>query len=153
MMLISIGTTEELPKALLDNIQITAHNMQYDPSNKSATAKGNVMLVYIVNGLPVTLTSTTLHAKFDDSGKLTKVTAEDDVEVTHDTSHLYAQTCTHDFDKQRTVCTGPDVILTKNNDKMHGNVATLDTSTQVFTMHTTGKNQVTGIIHPAALPK
>ncbi len=149
MMLIGIGATEEMPKALLDNIQITADNMQYDPSNKSATAKGNVKLVYIINSLPVTLTSTILHAQFDDSGNLTNVTAEDNVEITYETSHLYAQTCTHDFDKQSTVCTGPDVILTKNNDKMHGNKATLDTSTQVFTMHTTGKNQVTGIIHPA----
>jgi lipopolysaccharide export system protein LptA len=147
-MLISVVGAEEMPKSLLDNIQITADNMQYDPSNKSATARGNVKLVYMVNGLPVTLTSTTLHAQFDDSGNLTNATAEDNVEVTYDLSHLSAQTCTHDFKKQRTVCTGPDVVLTKNNDIMHGNVATLDISTQVFKMHATEKNQVTGIIHP-----
>lgn len=141
-------TYGEGAKNPLDNIQITAKSMQYDPSNKQAFANNNVKLIYMVNNLPVILASDNMRAYFDDSGRMLKVIAEGNVLVTYNDSNLYAQTCTHDFNKEQTTCTGPDVKIIKGTDEIHGTIATLDINTQVFTMHAEGQNQVTGIIYP-----
>lgn len=137
----------EPQKSPLDNIKITADNMQYDPANKQALAKDNVKLIYMVKNLPVTLTSDSMLAYFDDSGKLLKVIAEGNVVIVYNGSNLYAQTCTHDFNKEQTICTGPDVKINRGKDEVRGTIATLDINTQVFTMHA-DVQQVTGIIYP-----
>ena len=142
--------TGEVPKTPLDNIQITADSMQYDPSNKQALAKNNVKLMYMVKNLPVTLVADNMMAYFDDSGKLIKAVAEGNVAITYNGAKLYAQTCTHDFNKEQTVCTGQDVTIIKGGDEVHGTKATLDINTQVFTMHATEQNQVKGIIYPVS---
>jgi len=140
--------SEEAPKNPLDNIQITADSMQYDTSHKHAQAQGNVRLTYMVKSMPVTLTATDLRAQFDDNGKLIDVVAEGNVKITYDETHLNAQTCTHNFNSQQAVCVGPDVKLTQNRNELHGNKATLDFATQVFTMHANESSQITSIIYP-----
>ena len=137
---------EEIPK--IDDIKITADNMQYDTLKKSAHANGNVKLSYYVNGLPVTLTAINLKAQFDDDGTLVKVVADGDVKIEHDGSCLYAQDCTHNFNDQKAVCVGNDVKLAKNNNEIHGNTAIIDFSTQIFAMESNSNNQISSVIYP-----
>ncbi len=122
--------------------------MQYDTSRKHAHAHGNVKLTYNVKGAPMTLTATDLQAQFDDAGKLVKVVAQGQVEIEYDKSHLYAQTCTHDFNNHQALCEGPDVKFTQNKNELHGNKATLDFATQVFTMQAHKHGQITSVIYP-----
>ena len=151
-LIIAVLTTlcfcEEIPKNALDDIQITADSMQYDTAHKQAHAHGNVKLTYKVKGTLVTLTATDLQAQFDDVGKLVKAIAQGQVEIEYDKTHLYAQTCTHNFNNSQTLCEGQDVKITQNNNELHGNKATLDFTTQVFTMHANEHDQITSVIYP-----
>ena len=147
-LLTTIAAGLNTPKNPLDNIHINAESMQYDPLKKHANAHGNVKLTYIVNSVPVALTADDLQAQFDDAGKLINVIAENNVEIIYAETHLYAQSCTYDFNKQQSECAGPNVKLIKGKNELRGTKATIDFNTQVFTMHGNEEPQISSIIYP-----
>lgn len=124
------------------DIKINADNIDYYSEGKHADAEGNVRLEHVLKDKQLVLKAHKLKAEFDDKGNLLTAEAIGDVVINYDGTLLKAGYCTHSFNTRKTVCESEHVYVIQGPNEIHGQIATLDFDTQVFTMQATSGLQI-----------
>lgn len=130
-----------------NDVKINADNIDYYSEGKRAEAEGNVKLEHQLKGKKISLKSKKLNATFDDNGNLLEAEATGEVGINYDGTTLKAEKCTHSFSENKTICQSEHVHLIQGPNELHGQIATLDFNTQIFTMQTTAGMQIDSQIY------
>lgn len=133
---------QEISSETTKDVKINADSIDYYSENKRAEAEGNVKLEHQLKGKKISLKSKKLNALFDDKGNLLEAEAIGSVEINYDSTTLKAEHCKHSFSKEKTICQSEHVFLIQGPNELHGQIATLDFNTQIFTMQATAGMQI-----------
>lgn len=134
--------SENMSGEISKDVKINADSIDYYSEGKRADAEGNVRLEHVIKGKKLVLKANKLKAEFDDKGNLLVAEATGAVEINHDGTILKAEHCSHSFNEQKTVCESEHVYIIQGPNEIHGQIATLDFDTQVFTMQATSGLQI-----------
>jgi lipopolysaccharide assembly outer membrane protein LptD (OstA) len=143
----SVCADENTQHSTNKDVKINADNIDYYSEGKRAEAEGNVRLEHKIKEKKLSLKSKKLIATFDEKGNLSEAEATGDVVIEYDGTVLKAEVCNHSFSKQKTVCESDHVYVIQGPNELHGQIATLDFGTQVFTMHSTSGSQIDGKVY------
>lgn len=139
--------SEDIPSAANKDVKINADNIDYYSEGKRADAEGNVRLEHVLKNKPLILKAHKLKATFDDKGNLLHAEATGDVVINYDGTVLKAEKCNHAFSERKTICESEHVYVIQGPNEIHGQIATLDFDTQVFTMQATAGSQIDSTVY------